>query len=786
MDTTHKEQPMQGPIRDHIHIAGSDNIVGDHNTCIEHHYHNVAAALPSYEPPAWPAPDALSEPGALPPGSRIPFSRNALFTGRENQLLTLARIFAPEPSNQLPATRFQAIQGMGGVGKTQLAVEFAYRYGRFFHGVHWINALQPSLLDAEVAACGLAMGLTPWPDTLPEQLVLTLQAWATGGPRLIILDNLEDPAPARAWLAQLSQTPCRVLITARRAEWPRHLGLSPLRVDCFTPEESRAFLSQYLPAPDRRGAGGAGQGDLDALHTRLGGLPLALELAGRYLAACPRLSIPAYLQQLNDTLAHPSMQRWRAAEGNATSHDLDLAATFAVSWARVEDAAARELFALAGWCAPNTPIPCELLERAAGLEPEACDLALSDLRALGLLEEGNTIHPLLAEFARGVDDGRRTTDDGEETTDNRPPPMVRVARLADALAGLAMQANDLMDETGSLAHFAPLRSHIEALIPAAEDATPEDAANLSGNLGYYLNRIADLAGARAAHARALRILEQVLGEEHPTVATAVNNLGSVLQALGDLAEARAAYERALRIDEAAYGPEHPDVATDVNNLGSVLQDLGDLAGARAALERALRIDEAVYGQGVEDAQHPNVAIHVNNLGSVLQALGDLVGAQAAFERALRIDEAVYGPEHPNVARDVNNLGSVLQALGDLAGTRAAYARALRIWEASLGEEHPNVASATNNLGSVLQALGDLAGARAAYARALAIREKIYGRNHPETAISIWWLGIIERDSDNLEQARAYLEETLRIFERFLPPEHPDICTVRENLESLDE
>ena len=705
--------------RDHSLSVGG-NVYG--NVGIYHGMLPTPGGEP-YVPPTLPDSGELPPPGTLPPGSRMPFPRNALFTGREADLRTLAQALSPSPtpSARHSALVTQAIQGMGGVGKTQLAVEFAYRYGRFFHGVHWINAQQPGLLDAEVAMCGLAMDLTPWPETLPEQLALTLKVWGTGGPRLVIFDNLEDPAPARAWVAQLSQTPCRVLITARRATWPPDLGLHLLPLDCFTLEESRAFLQGHF-AGQRRDPDNA----LDALHKRLGGLPLALELAGRYLAILPRLTIPAYLEQLDAVLAHLSMQRWRSAEGNPTGHDLSLAATFAVSWERVQDPAARELFALAGWCAPNTPIPCELLERAAGLNAEACDVALHDLRTSGLLEEENAIHPLLAEFAREMSKGR-----GEE---QKKGSTGEVTRLADALATLTHQAN----ETGLPATFAPLRPHVETLAPAAEAAGAEQASVLWNNLGLYLDQVADLAGARAAFERVLRINEAAYGPEHPEVATGVNNLGGVLHALGDLVGARAAFERALRIDEAAYGPEHPEVARDVNNLGSVLQDLGDLAGARAAFERALRIDEAAYGP-----EHPEVARDVNNLGGVLHALGDLAGARAAYERALRIWEASLGLEHPNVAVTVNNLGSVLHALGDLAGARAAYERALRILEASLGLEHPNVAVTVNNLGRVLKDQGDLAGARAAFERAL------------------------------------------RILERFLPPEHPHIRIVRKNLEAVE-
>ncbi|MDX9832926.1 MAG: hypothetical protein RBU35_21835, partial [Anaerolineae bacterium] len=141
-----------------------------------------------------PEPGTLPGPGPLPPGSRLPFGRNALFTGREADLEALARATLGEDAGSTLVS--QAVQGMGGVGKTQLAVEFAYRYGRWFDGVHWANAREPAGIAAEIAACGERMGLRPWPAEQPEQVAATLAAWRDGGPRLVVLDNLEDVGAA--------------------------------------------------------------------------------------------------------------------------------------------------------------------------------------------------------------------------------------------------------------------------------------------------------------------------------------------------------------------------------------------------------------------------------------------------------------------------------------------------------------------------------------------------------------------------------------------------------------
>jgi hypothetical protein len=225
-------------------------------------------APPAYAPPPLPAPETLPDPGPLPPGSRLPFGRNALFTGRVALLLDLARtLLHDEGAETMPVAR--SIQGMGGVGKTQLAVEFAYRYGRFFDGVHWLNAARPEDLGDEVARCGAEMNLPHWPHERPEQVARTLREWRQGGRRLVVLDNLEKVNAAREWLGRLSGGMVRVLLTARRGAWPRDLGLKPLWLDVFSPRESLSTGVRGPRTGDGRRAGRAGEA-VGALATGAG------------------------------------------------------------------------------------------------------------------------------------------------------------------------------------------------------------------------------------------------------------------------------------------------------------------------------------------------------------------------------------------------------------------------------------------------------------------------------------------------------------------------------------
>ena len=222
----------------------------------------------------------------------------------------------------------QAVTGMGGLGKTQLAIEFAWRYGKYFRGVHWLNLADPTLFDSEIATCGKDMTFPNFPEDQPTQVTLTLQAWKTNGPRLLILDNFEDPTLVNDILPRLRHSNIRILVTSRRSDWLPTTGLNPIPLDLFSPAESLEFLKRSLLK--RKDS----DHDLNALAERLGHLPLALELAGRYLNAHPRLSVTEYLAQAKEALEHPSMKAWRKdmLGLTPTHHQTSLLSTFALSW----------------------------------------------------------------------------------------------------------------------------------------------------------------------------------------------------------------------------------------------------------------------------------------------------------------------------------------------------------------------------------------------------------------------------------------------------------------------
>ncbi len=590
------------------------------------------------------------------------------------------------------------MHGMGGVGKTQLALEYAYRHASDFDLVWWLRAEQPTTLLEDYAKLAGPLGLTVTSEGELAAIAAAVRERLAHRDRwLLVFDNANEPEELEHLLPHAGG---RVLITSRNPACP---FASKFDVPTLRRPASVEFLLRRTGQDDDAAA--------DALAEQLGDLPLALEHAAAYMVETGS-SAAAYLL-LFCTRRNELWAKARPPIGYPAT--VGTTWTMAVERLRSEEPRAVDLLNLCAFLAPEA-IPRTLLTHNHVALPSEVGDAVADplrlnrlvgaLRRYSLVEvtgEGLSFHRLVQAAARdalGPNDRRRWVE-------------VAVALM---LAGFPYDR----EVFATWAPSGALLAHaLTASVHAKEEAQDLEAARrLLNKTGEYLLVRAEFEKAKDGFARALELAEDAGGFDHFEVGEYVNNLGCVLRGQGDLAGAKAAFERAIRIAEANSGPNQREVAISVNNLGTILRDLGDLAAARAASERALGIDEAIFGP-----DHPKVATDVNNLGKVLQELGDLPGAKAAFERALKIDEASFGPDHPEVATDVHNLGNVLKDMSDLAGARAYLKRALAIFDKQLGPEHPNVATVLINLGRVVRAKGDLTGARAAFERALGIREK---------------------------------------------------------------
>jgi tetratricopeptide (TPR) repeat protein len=658
---------------------------------------------------------------AAPPGGPpfvVPYPPNPLFTGREAELARIGAL--------LDSGAAVAVVGTGGLGKTQLAAEYALAArARYPGGVFWLNMEQPEGIAGQVADLAGPRGLN-----LPAAPALDFQgkrdavraAWEEPVARLLIFDNLEDLAVWREWRPKGGGS--RVLITSRRQPWGATSGVEALPL----PPLGRPASQELLLSPRAKGkkttaaallAGPATATDADAICEALGDLPLALALAGAYLETTPSATLARYRADIE--AAPLARLETPLDEPLPTGHEASILKTFALSYDKLDankpdDALARTLLHRAALLAP-APIPRRLLLRAAGLDPadayaqEQADHALRRLAALGLIEdlgdEGVRLHRLLAAYAR-----HRASAPAEDSA------AVEQA-LIDEVQALNMEV--------FLLRSRPYLSHLQQAAEDAKQRQDESAVSLLNSLGRLLQAQGDLAGAQSYYEYALEICKQALDPNHPRTATSLNNLGTLLQDQGDLAGALQYYKRALAIREQTLGPLHPDTAQSLDNLGVLRLSQSDTDAAWEYFQRARDIRALAL-----DQNDPANAISLTNLGMLSCDEGDLEEAAPLLKAALALREQTLEPNHPAIAISLNNLGYLLQMQGDLEGARLYHIRALAIWKQALGPTHPNTARSLNNLGALLYAEGNLAAARPLAEGALTIVEQVLGPNHPRT------------------------------------------------------
>jgi len=295
-------------------------------------------------------------------------------------------------------------------------------------------------------------------------------------------------------------------------------------------------------------------------------------------------------------------------------------------------------------------------------------------------------------------------------------------------------------------------------------------ASLFNNLAMVHSAQSGFEEALQFNQQALAIREEVLGPDHPEVATTLNNLAVVQRALGSYAAASASYERALAIGEAALGPDHPSVATTLNNLGLLYLTQGLYSQSQSAFERALKIRRAALGP-----QHIEVATTLNNLGYLQYIRGAYSEAQELLEQALAIREADLGPDHRDVATTLSNLGLVRLTRGDTEGAQARFKRAFAIRERVLTPGHPGMASIYNNLGVLSHALGDHEEAQLLLEKGLMIRRGKFGAHHLDVALSLQSLAAVRDALGASDEAITLAREALSTAESVLGAEHPEVA-----------
>ncbi|MEE1759648.1 tetratricopeptide repeat protein [Streptomyces sp. SP18BB07] len=701
-----------------------------------------------------PGPYDMEVPSGL---NNLPALPTTVFVGREEALASLSTAME-RGSNAIT----QTVQGLGGVGKTTLALHYAHTHQDSYPLMWWIRAdtseqIVADLADLTTRIHGAATGRTVAEDA----------DWAIGWLQthpgwLLVLDNAEHPDTISQLLGQLHHTG-RHLITSRFAHgWPS----DPLALPLLTPSASLDLITQLTGLTDP-----ANQRHASLLAEELGYLPLALEQAGAFIAES---SIP--VSEYRDLLRqHPAQTTNTPAAGR------DPQRTMGRIWRITLDALHRD-----------TPLAVDILRAAAWYAPAAVPRALlaplaedpvSYTRALGRLAAYNmitldtdtlSIHRLIQTVARTPDP--TTTDDADP---HRTRDTITTARhRATALLRTALPGEPDTNVAGWQA-WRVLLPHAEALLAAADPADDTEGTDLLlTDTAIYLQGQGQIIQAISYKKRSLDASTRLHGPDHPSTLTSRNNLAGAYRAVGDLGRAIPLYEQTLADRVRVQGEDHPHTFTSRNNLAYAYEAVGDLGRAIPLYEQTLADRVRVLGE-----DHPDTFTSRNNLAGAYQAVGDLGRAIPLYEQTLADRVRVQGEDHPSTFASRNNLAYAYEAVGDLGRAIPLYEHALADRVRVLGEDHPSTFTSRNNLAGAYEAVGDLGRAIPLYEHALADRVRVLGEDHPDTFASRNNLASAYQAVGDLGRAIPLYEQTLADCVRVLGEDHPSTFTSRNNLAS---
>jgi tetratricopeptide (TPR) repeat protein len=701
----------------------------------------------------------------------MPFERNPRFTGREYEISKLENLFF-----QADRTTKVAITGLGGVGKTQLAIELVHRVmeKRNNCSVFWIPVTDQESLYQAYLAMAQKLSIPGWDKDGADLKHLVQQhlSKSSAGQWILVFDNADDinmwiqkPTPEQSSSRRLidylpQSTQGHIIFTTRdRKAAVKLASQNVIEVSEMNKESARELLKQCLINPSL-----ANSNCTNDLLEQLTYLPLAVVQASAYINE-NGISITDYLSLLadKDESTIELLSEDFEDDGRYQNIKNPVATTWLVSFERISqrDPLAAEYLSFMA-CIEPKDIPESLLP--SGLSQKKHIDAIGTLNAYSFITRRS--ERSLLDLHRLVHLATRNwlSENGyiSEWTSKA------IRRLAEVFPSSGYKNRSMW--RSYLPHT------IYALHLKNNDEKSENYVDLLSKVGTCLHRDGRYNEAESYLVEAMETRERVLGAEHHSTLTSVSNLASVLQGLGKYSAAEEMNQRALSGREKVLGVDHPDTLMSISKLASILRGQGKYSAAEEMNRRALSGREKVLG-----VDHPDTLMSVNNLASVLQDQGKYSAAEEMNRRALERREKVLGVDHPHTLTSVSDLALVLQYQGKYSVAEEMNRRALEGSKKVLGFDHPDTLVSVNNLASVLHDQGKYSAAEEMNQRALSGREKVLGVDHPDTLMSISRLASALQGQGKYSAAEEMNRRALAGREKVLGVDHPDTLTCVGNL-----
>lgn len=664
-----------------------------------------------------------AELGLIPPPyvfkiNNIPNVRNQYFTGREHLLALLHERLSIERTAAL--IQAQALYGLGGIGKTQTATEYAFRYGDDYTHVFWIRAAIRETLIADFVMLAELLALAEKKEQ--DQRVAAVKRWlATHEGWLLILDNADDLPLAQEFLP-ITHNGCILFTT--RSQAAGSIAAS-IEVEQLNLHEGTLLLLRWtkrlsIDTPLEQ-AQPADRAAAELIVQEMAGLPLALVQAGAYIeeTGCSLTDyLSFYVTHRKDLLARRSRFLLDYPDTVAT--------TWSLSFQQIEQesSVAANVLRLCAFLAPDT-IPEELLalgtaELGVGLGIAVPDhFKLNDaleilLRYSLVRRDGNThmlsIHRLVQAVLK--------ESMSQETQ--------RIWAERTVLAVNTVFPEGNYGTGANQQSYLPHVRECATLIAQYQLHFPE-AARLLYQAGAFLYFHGFYRQSQSFHQQALAIREEVFGHDHPIVAESFNALALLSRIQNDDEQAERFHLQALTIREKTLGTVHFDTSTSLNNLGVLYRNQGKFGQAEPFLQQALSIREQLLG-----SEHPDTLITFINLAQLYAEQHQYEQAERFLRQTLATCERVLEPEDPLIAHNLNLLAKLSYKQGKHEQAERLWKQSLAILEKALGPEHRAIAERFDNLAELAFAQGHYIQAQSLCQRAVNICEKTLGPENPET------------------------------------------------------